>query len=290
VLRYLVRLDDITPYMSRNRFSAVREVLDRYGIKPIIGVVPDCRDECICADESDRFSEDEYSALLSDLIASGWTVAMHGTNHVYSTEDAGLLGINPFSEFAGTSYETQYTKLRQGRELLKRLGIETSLFMAPGHSFDANTLKALRMTGFSAVTDGLYESPYIRDDILFIPCTLVSYSKMKGIDTICLHTNNMSGADIAELEKFLSKNADCAISYDEAALRAEAVAYDEGTAHAEAMALLMRENRNRAANSARLSGFLSATYHPNTAVKWIKRVFMSPLLLTGRYDSKEKEQ
>lgn len=290
MLRYLVRLDDITPYMNRNRFSAVREVLDRYDIKPIIGVVPDCRDESIYADESERFSSDEYNALLSDLAAAGWTVAMHGTNHVYTTEDAGLLGINPFSEFAGTSYETQYTKLRQGRELLKRFGIETSLFMAPGHSFDENTLRALRMTGFSAVTDGLYDKPYVREDILFVPCTLASYAKMKGIDTICLHTNNMSEADIAELEKFLNKNKGGAISYDEAALRAEAASYDNNIAHAEAMALLIREKRNRAAGSARVSGFLSATYHPNTAVKWIKRVFMSPLLLTGRYDSKEKEQ
>ncbi len=276
--------------MNRERFSAVRDVLDRYGIRPVIGVVPDCRDESIYAETSLRYSADEYKELLSDLISKGWTVAMHGTNHVYSTEDPGLLGINPFSEFAGTSYETQYTKLRQGRELLKRLGIETGLFMAPGHTFDENTLKALRMTGFSAVTDGLYDRPYIREDILFVPCTLVSYGKMKGIDTVCLHTNNMSEADIADLEKFLKKNREGAISYDEAALRAEAIDYDEHVAHAETMALLLRENRNRAANSARMSGFLSATYHPNTAVKWIKRVFMSPLLLTGRYDKNEKEQ
>ncbi|MBR5359746.1 MAG: DUF2334 domain-containing protein, partial [Lachnospiraceae bacterium] len=113
-LKFLVRLDDITPYMDRIRFNKVREILDKYGICPIIGVVPDCRDESIYSKESEPYSLDEFKALLKELTNAGWTVAMHGTNHVYSTDDSGLLGINPFSEFAGTSYAVQYTKLKQG--------------------------------------------------------------------------------------------------------------------------------------------------------------------------------
>ncbi len=285
-MRYLVRIDDVSPYMSRERFTAVRAVLDKCGICPIMGIIPDCRDENIKAPEADRYSQDEYSKLIKDLTAAGWIIAMHGINHVYTTEDPGLLGINPFSEFAGLSYDTQYTKLRQGREILRRLGADTRLFMAPGHSFDLNTLKALKMLGFEAVTDGMAKIPYIREGILFIPCTLVAYNRIKGTDTICLHPNLMDDADIAELESFLKKHRDDAITYDEEMLRKEAVEYNDSIALEEATALKMRKNRDRIANSAKLSAFMTYTDHPVSAVKWGKRILMSPLLLTKVFDKK----
>ena len=285
-MRYLVRIDDVSPYMSKDKFEAVKAVLDKYGICPIIGVIPDCRDENIKASPDDRYSQDEYRELLTDLISRGWTVAMHGINHVYTTEDAGLLGINPFSEFAGLSYDTQYTKLRQGREILRRLGADTRLFMAPGHSFDLNTLKALKMLGFEAVTDGMAKIPYIREGILFIPCTLVAYNKIKGTDTVCLHPNLMDDTDIAELESFLKKHKDSAITYDEEAFRKEAVEYNDSIALEEATALKIRKKRNQIANSAKLSAFMTYTDHPLSAVKWGKRILMSPLLLTKAFEEK----
>ena len=151
-MRYLVRLDDITPYMDKYKFNAVRAVLDRYDIHPIIGIVPDCRDTGIYGEETNRYTFAEYRNLLTELISAGWIPAQHGTNHVYTTTDHGLLGINPFSEFAGLSFDTQYTKLKQGKEKLRQLGIEVSLFMAPGHTFDKNTIRALRALGFSCIT------------------------------------------------------------------------------------------------------------------------------------------
>lgn len=282
-MRYLVRLDDITPYMNRRRFEAVRDILDRYKIRPIIGVVPDCRDENIYAPKGERYSDIEFKELLAELTAGGWTIAQHGTNHVYSTKDGGLLGINPFSEFAGLSYDTQYTKLKQGQARLRGLEIDTTLFMAPGHSFDMNTLKALKTLGFSAVTDGLYHKPYIREGILFIPCTLTAYDKMKDTDTICLHPNLMDDTDLRELERFLEKHAYEATDYDEDALRAEAVKYSPSIAHAESSALRRRESRNRIASSKKLSNFMVYTNHKNKVIKWIKRVIYSPLLLTSKF-------
>ena len=282
-LRFLVRLDDITPYMDRERFDKVRSVLDKYGICPMIGMVPDCRDKSIYGNDGSSYSDEEYRALINELTSSGWIVAMHGTNHVYSTEDAGLLGINPFSEFAGTSYEVQYTKLKQGRDILHRLGIETDLFMAPGHSFDENTLKALKDLGFRAITDGLYHKPYLRESILFIPCTLVAYDKMHGLDTICLHTNNMTDKDISDLEKFISRHKGAAIRYNEDDLRVAAVNYSETVAMAESAALKMRSQKDRIANSPKLGAFLADTDHPNTVIKWLKRLALSPVLLTRKY-------
>lgn len=42
-----VRLDDITPDMDWERFYKFKALLDQYQVKPLIGVVPDNRDELL---------------------------------------------------------------------------------------------------------------------------------------------------------------------------------------------------------------------------------------------------
>ena len=44
-MKITVRLDDITPDMDWERFLKFKALLDRYQVKPLIGVVPDNRDE-----------------------------------------------------------------------------------------------------------------------------------------------------------------------------------------------------------------------------------------------------
>ncbi len=277
-MQYLIRLDDITPYMDRRKFEAVREVLDRYGIKPVIGVVPLCRDKTICADEDACYSEEEFRALTKELADNGWTVAQHGTYHVYETEDSGLLGINDFSEYAGLSYEAQYEKLKAGREELSKQKLGSDLFMAPGHSFDRNTVKALRALGFTAITDGLYKRPYIRDGVLFVPCTLVAYNRIKGTDTICLHPNLMDDKDVEALDRFIAEHRDEAIAFDEEYLRGISVRYSIFTHLYERYALSVRNLKNMAAHSDRLAAYLEYTNHPNKYVKLLRRVFLLPLV------------
>ena len=48
----------------------------------------------------------------------------------------------------------QKEKLLLGKAALENEGIYTDTFMAPGHSYDRNTLKALKTIGFEYVTDG----------------------------------------------------------------------------------------------------------------------------------------
>lgn len=287
-MQYMVRLDDITPYMDRAKFAAVKAVLDKYGIRPVIGVVPECKDKSIYGAEDKRYDEAEFIALIEELKDNGWVIAQHGTEHVYKTEDSGLLGINPFSEFSGLSYEEQYDKLKRGLNKLNEAGIKPDLFMAPGHSFDLNTLKALKELGFKALTDGLYNNPYIREGILFVPCTLTAYSRLKGTDTVCLHPNMMDENDLAELDAFLSEHRNEAICYNYGKLYAMAKEYGPLISSAEANALKMRQKRDKAANSPKLSNYLVYTNHPNRVIKMIKRVFLSPLLLTGKFDDIDK--
>ena len=44
-MKIAVRLDDITPDMDWQRFYAFKTLLDKYQVKPLIGIVPDNRDE-----------------------------------------------------------------------------------------------------------------------------------------------------------------------------------------------------------------------------------------------------
>lgn len=289
-MQYMVRLDDITPYMDRAKFAAVKAVLDKYGIRPVIGVVPECKDKSIYGAEDKRYDEAEFIALIEELKDNGWVIAQHGTEHVYKTEDSGLLGINPFSEFSGLSYEEQYDKLKRGLNKLNKAGIKPDLFMAPGHSFDLNTLKALKELGFKALTDGLYNNPYIREGILFVPCTLTAYSKLKGIDTICLHPNMMNEHDVAELDAFLNEHQSEAIRYDYEKLCGMAKEYGSLISSAEARALSLRQKRDKIANTPKLSEYLVYTDHPNKVIKMIRRLFLSPLLLTGKFDNDNKKQ
>ena len=43
-MKIAVRLDDITPDMDWERFLKFKALLDRYQVKPLIGVVPQNRD------------------------------------------------------------------------------------------------------------------------------------------------------------------------------------------------------------------------------------------------------
>ena len=44
-MKIAVRMDDITPDMDWERFLAFKEILDAADIRPLIGIVPDNKDE-----------------------------------------------------------------------------------------------------------------------------------------------------------------------------------------------------------------------------------------------------
>lgn len=278
-MQIIIRLDDITPDMDINKFNKVREILDRNGVRPLIGVVPECRDDNLhMGDYNEKFWE-----LVHELLNSGWTVAQHGTYHVYETEDSGILGINPFSEFAGLSYDVQYEKLKAGRDILLSHGIHTDIFMAPGHTYDENTVKAIKELGFSTITDGLYTQCYDYEGIVCVPCRLSSYSKVSGLDTICLHANLMDDDDFTELEEFISLHNGDFIEFDTRRFIEAALTYTPSIRAAEAKVLAKRINKDKVANNARLSWYLSYTDHSNSKIKWLKRMLLLPLLLTNKY-------
>jgi len=89
--------------------------------------------------------------------------------------------------------------------------------MAPAHSFDINTLIALKQLGFKKITDGYGFFSYDIEEITLIPqLTSRILPWPFGIQTICIHINTMDNASIKKLVESLKKNKDRFINVDKA--------------------------------------------------------------------------
>lgn len=211
---YLIRLDDACPYMDREKWQRMEELLDRYSIKPLVGIIPANR-------KPDLFISPEDSSFWSKVqiwIDKGWSIALHGYDHVYISNSG---GVNPFwqrSEFAGVSLEKQKEKIKMGVTILRNHGINPYYFFAPSHTFDENTLQALRdESDIRIISDTIGRYPYRYRDFLIIPqitghCVKISLS---GIYTFCFHPNILNDVSFAALESFLKQNHSLFISFDD---------------------------------------------------------------------------
>lgn len=197
--RLAIRLDDITPDMNWENFFRLKKLFDQYDIKPLIGVVPDNRDPKLSIGEA----REDFWELMRTLAYEDWTIAQHGYTHVYETTDSGILGVKEASEFAGIPYDEQYERIRKGRKILEENGLVCDVFMAPGHTYDENTLLALEQLKFHYVTDGYAEVPYYWKNLGFLPCTISTPKEPKRFDTLCLHLNTMTEEAFKNLEAFL---------------------------------------------------------------------------------------
>ena len=195
-----VRLDDITPDMDWERFYKFKALLDQYQVKPLIGVVPDNRDELLKGSGSPMDPE-PFFEYIRQLQKEGWTVAMHGYQHIYGTSKGGIFPLNHFSEFAGEPLEEQRKKIAAGRQILENHGVHTDIFMAPGHSYDRNTLTALMENGFSEYgTDGFGDkTSYLFHRMTFYPISFLlsrTLQKKNGYSTMVVHTGTVSDQDL----------------------------------------------------------------------------------------------
>ena len=281
------RLDDITPDMDWNRFYRVKAIFDKYKVKPLIGVVPDNQDKKLKCGE---FHEDFWEYVVS-LEKSGWMIAQHGYQHIYETKNSGLLGLKKASEFAGLPYEVQYEKLRCGREILQKHGVNVTIFMAPGHTYDKNTLKALKKLGFSCVTDGYADVPYYAKGLLFVPCRS-SQPKLSGVmDTICLHCNEMNENDYRELENFLEKYNNHVVPFSETLGQLWYPRRVPLICLQEKRNLWLRCLKKCTAENEALQEYMQATYDEDPRKKRKKRILGLPkLLMAGKKNGKKRNR
>lgn len=162
-----IRLDDACPKRDVQKWDQMESLLDKYHIKPLVGVIPNCQDP-----QMKHYAEDTefWSHRIPAWQAKGWTLALHGFEHYYFTKEGGINPVNKRSEFAGLPYEEQAYKIRQGYALLKQQGITPQVFFAPAHTFDENTLKALQTeTDIRFISDTPANDAYVRRGFTFIP-------------------------------------------------------------------------------------------------------------------------
>lgn len=176
--KILVRFDDICPTMNFVQFQKAIDLLDKYSIKPLLGVIPDCKDP-------DLYIETEHAdfwEFVKSLQSKGYTIAMHGYQHVFDTEVRGLINNSFKSEFAGHSIDEQKEKIVKGKKILEAHGIYTDIFFAPAHSYDKNTIKALSQCGFKYMSDSGGSKVYKLFGIKLLPvrqCNIIRFLPLK---------------------------------------------------------------------------------------------------------------
>ena len=211
--RFVIRFDDVTPGMAWSKFAPFDALAQELNIPYLIGVVPDCRDPALSVEPHRA----DFWDFVRERVARGWTVSQHGHTHHYVTAERGLLGIGKKSEFAGLPFAEQKEKLAAGKNILVREGVWQPVFMAPSHSFDENTLKALDDLGFESLTDGYGFYPYKIRGLLAVPQL---FSKPIGfgfgVETVCLHVNTLSVGQIDRQVATLRARRGSIISFLEA--------------------------------------------------------------------------
>tara|TARA_B100000676_G_scaffold306470_1_gene362786 strand:- start:469 stop:1245 length:777 start_codon:yes stop_codon:yes gene_type:complete len=217
--RYLIRLDDALPTLHSERWQLVENLLDKYGIKPIVAVIPNNLDESMKFGVEDLFFWDRVKTWK----AKGWSIGMHGFNHLYHriNKKDSLVPFHDRSEFVGLSLEEQKNKFVKASKVFSDEEVKPDLFIAPSHSFDKNTLKAMKTeTSLTIVSDGIALAPFLFYDIWLIPQQLWKFKwRPFGIWTVCLHPNTITSSEIDDLAKALSKHHKKFISLDELELQ-----------------------------------------------------------------------
>lgn len=208
--KYIIRIDDICPTINGSTWNSIVKILNKYDIKPIIAVIPDNRDK--------KFLENRYNSNfwneVKEYQKNGWMIGLHGYDHVYITKKSGLLGISANSEFVGLDYDAQYEKIRKGKRIFEQYNIRVDTFVAPSHSIDKHTIRALKNSGIHLISDGLLIRPFYWHNIKWLPCQMWDCIKYKnsGIYTVCIHVTGWDKKQILEFEKNIIKFKDNIIS------------------------------------------------------------------------------
>ncbi len=201
---YYLRLDDACEKRDISKWNQMEDLLDRYEIKPLVGIIPHCEDPMM-----DRYDFDScFWDMVDSWIKKGWIIAMHGYSHVFETDEGGINPVNNRSEFAGVDLEIQRKKIKDGLDIFKIHGIKPVVFFAPAHTFDLNTIRAIKEeSNIRIISDTVANKPYRKWDLTFIPQQSGHVRKLPlSVVTFCYHPNTMSEIDFVFLEEFIKKN------------------------------------------------------------------------------------
>jgi hypothetical protein len=204
--RFLLRFDDVCPTTLSPIWEEIETTLNGLDIRPIVAVIPDNRDPALLLNDPSA----DFWPRVQRWQRAGWTIGLHGHQHVFRTTDPGIVGLNHYSEFAGIGFSEQVNKISVGCRILTDNGIRPDAWIAPAHSFDENTVLALAAVPGAPriISDGLGFLPH-RDGhgMFWIPQQLWRFRPMPiGVWTVCVHPNLWTSEDVrrftAEIEKY----------------------------------------------------------------------------------------
>ena len=144
---------------------------------------------------------------------------MHGYTHVYdkTCKNNDYFNYGGGSEFSGHPLETQMLRIKNGLKKFDHEKIKIRTFFAPNHTYDKNTFIALKNCGINEVIDGYGFVPYVQNDIKFIPQLFYKVLALPfGIQATQIHLNYWTQKDFDNFEKFIVKNSNKIITYDQA--------------------------------------------------------------------------
>lgn len=202
---YVIRLDDASEYCNLDNWKRIEKLLNSFSIKPIVGIIPNNQDLSMI----DIYAKNvDFWNMVNKWQNDGWIIAMHGYDHVYITDDGGINPVQKRSEFAGVGLEKQEEKIKKGIEIFNKNNIVPSVFFAPSHTFDKNTLLALKKnSNIRIISDTVANDIYFEDDFYFLPQQSGTVRKLPfKFTTFCYHPNTMNDSDFENLEKFLQEN------------------------------------------------------------------------------------
>jgi len=190
--------------MLRERWERFSSMIEEFGVKPIVAVIPENRDSELELSPPDT----EFWSRMCSLEAAGAMIGLHGYRHVCLSEGRSLVPLHRHSEFAAVAEETQRGWVQAGLAILRGHGLNPRIWIAPRHGFDRSTLRVLREEGISLVSDGFSRVPFRRYGLTWIPQQLwAPVYKSSGLWTICVHSNTATDALLKELRMFLSEHA-----------------------------------------------------------------------------------
>ena len=222
--RYIMRLDDACEKRNVEKWNRIEELLDRYGVKPLVGIIPHCEDPAM----DGYLFDNDFWQTVNRWREKSWTIAMHGYNHVYGTKCGGINPVNARSEFAGLSQEEQKNKIKKGVSIMREHGINPQIFFAPSHTFDENTLVALKEeSDIRIISDTVANKPYNYGGFTFVPQQSGKVRKLPfKVITFCYHPNEMTDDDFILLENRIAKSKRRFIAFPFASVNRKMDLYD----------------------------------------------------------------
>tara|TARA_Y200000002_G_scaffold337693_1_gene306598 strand:- start:1380 stop:2132 length:753 start_codon:yes stop_codon:yes gene_type:complete len=214
----LIRIDDIAENMNWDLMEKCEVLFDKYNIKPVLGVIPNNQDKELMSYPKRGNFWDKVRQWKN----KGWEISMHGYSHLYdqTTNKKDYFGHGGNSEFFGHKLEIQKDKIEKGLEKFNNEKIKIRSFYAPNHTYDVNTLKALKECKINNIIDGYGLMPYSKEGLQFFPQLFHKIILLPfGIQCTQIHLNYWKENEFNSFENFIEKNNKKVITFEDAILK-----------------------------------------------------------------------